>query len=158
MMEELAPNLFESNLARLVDFGHTFSPKIETASNYHISHGQAVALDLLLSTAISANKGICEQSLVARLSILLHALHLPIWHSEIPSAEELCSAVQNARQQRGGNLNLVVPRAPGCAVFLQDIERGEIENALQQMHKLNIKLSGIRDRTHRYVRYVSARV
>jgi 2-epi-5-epi-valiolone synthase len=158
MMEELAPNLFESNLARLVDFGHTFSPKIETASNYRISHGQAVALDLLLSTAISANKGICEQSLFTRLSILLGALHLPIWHSEIPSAEELCAAVQNARQQRGGELNLVVPRAPGCAVFLQDVERGEIEKALQQMRKLDLKLSGIRDGTDRHAKFASASV
>ena len=32
MMEELAPNLFETEHARVVDFGHTFSPAIESAS------------------------------------------------------------------------------------------------------------------------------
>lgn len=38
-MEELAPNLFEKDLARLVDFGHTFSPAIETLSRFEIPHG-----------------------------------------------------------------------------------------------------------------------
>ena len=30
MLEELEPNLFEENLARKVDFGHTFSYGLET--------------------------------------------------------------------------------------------------------------------------------
>gem|GEM_PF-4774369 len=34
MLNELIDNFYENNLIRIVDFGHTFSPFIETTSNY----------------------------------------------------------------------------------------------------------------------------
>ena len=53
MLEELQPNLFEEDLARKVDFGHTFSYGLETRHEAHLLHGEAVLLDILLSTVIA---------------------------------------------------------------------------------------------------------
>jgi 3-dehydroquinate synthase len=156
MMEELAPNLFESNLARLVDFGHTFSPTIETATDYRISHGKSVALDLLLSTVIAANKGICEPSLIERLFVLLCQLDLPVWDREMPSAEALCVAIQDARRHRGGALNLVVPCAVGAAIFLQDVGREDIQQGLDVMYELTSEAPRLAHREQRKARYASA--
>ena len=55
MIEELENNLWETNLKRVVDFGHSFSPIIEMRSlktEYELSHGQAVTLDVLFSCVI----------------------------------------------------------------------------------------------------------
>jgi 3-dehydroquinate synthase len=53
MMDELQPNLWEKNLERVVDFGHSFSPNIEMRSlrdnGRSRSPRQAVTLDVLLS-------------------------------------------------------------------------------------------------------------
>jgi len=156
MMEELAHNLFESSLARLVDFGHTFSPAIETATGYRITHGESVALDSLLSTAIAANKGICERDLVHRLFNLLRHLQLPVWDREMPSAETLCVAIQDARRHRAGVLNLVVPSAAGAAVFLQDIGREDIQRGLDTMYELASKALLPVHHPRREPRYASA--
>ena len=53
MLEELEPNLWESNLERLVDFGHTFSGILEIKSRNALLHGEAVSIDMALTSIIS---------------------------------------------------------------------------------------------------------
>ena len=130
MLEELQPNLFENNLRRLVDFGHTFSPVIEMHSGYEVPHGFAVALDMLCSTAIAINRGLCPARVLQRLIALFQNVHLPC--STPPcSMEQLMQALWSARQHRGGHLNLVIPTAVGEASFLQDVSRADMEQALE---------------------------
>ncbi|MYZ17807.1 iron-containing alcohol dehydrogenase, partial [Streptomyces sp. SID337] len=61
MMEELCPNLREHELARLVDFGHTFSPVIETAGGHRLAHGEAVAVDMALSAHLARLLGLADE-------------------------------------------------------------------------------------------------
>jgi 3-dehydroquinate synthase len=133
MMEELAPNLFETDLARLVDFGHTFSSAIETASGYRIAHGEAVALDMLISTGIAVEKGLCPPDLLERLATLFPTLNLPVWHERLPDVEHLCRALEAVAAHRGGNLNLVVPTRAGAATFVQHVATRELTAALDWM-------------------------
>jgi 3-dehydroquinate synthase len=50
MVEELEQNIYEDrSYERLVDFGHTFSPLLESASQFRMTHGEAVAVDMELS-------------------------------------------------------------------------------------------------------------
>ncbi len=131
MMEELAPNLFEKSLARLVDFGHTFSPSIETLSRFEIPHGYAVGFDMLISTALAAARGMADPTLLARLTSLLKQLGLPVWDHRIPQADALASGLADVRRHRGGSLNLVVIARPGAPEFIQSVSRGELETALE---------------------------
>jgi 3-dehydroquinate synthetase len=131
MMEEIATNLFETSLARAVDFGHSFSPVIETSSGYRVSHGQAVALDIFLSTAIGSRRNLCDVSLLKRIGVLLQSWELPICHPAMPSAMALFESLDKVRAHRGGDLNLVVPTDGGSARFLQDVSKSEIECALR---------------------------
>jgi 3-dehydroquinate synthetase len=126
MMEELSTNLFETGLARLVDFGHSFSPLIETSSQYRISHGEAVALDIFLSTAIGVRRNLCDASLLTRVGTLLQSWGLSVCHPAMPPAAAIYAALDKVRLHRGGDLNLVIPTAAGSAVFLQDVSKEEI--------------------------------
>jgi 2-epi-5-epi-valiolone synthase len=135
MAEELAGNLYETDLARLVDFGHTFSPVIETASHYTITHGEAVALDILLSTSVAAQRGICAKELFDRLARIVADLRLPLWHSRMATIAQLKEALNAARRHRGGALNLVVPCADGDATFLQSVSDHELETAVRHLQK-----------------------
>ena len=133
MMEELAPNLFETDLARLADFGHTFSPLIETASDYQIAHGEAVALDILMSTGIAVARGLCAPELPNRLRTLVPALNLPVWHDRLPDVDEFLRALDGVVAHRGGSLNLVVPTRVGAAAFVQHVTARELSGALDWM-------------------------
>ena len=133
MMEELAPNLFETELARLVDFGHTFSPLIETASDYDIAHGEAVALDILMSAGIAVARGLCAPDLPNRLRTLFRALDLPTWHDRLPEVDDFLRSLDSVVAHRGGHLNLVVPTRPGSAAFVQHVTAVELSGALDWM-------------------------
>src|SRR5262249_11167820 len=61
MLEELAGNLWEDNLERLMDFGHTFSPDIELSTEPHLLHGEAVAIDMALCTLIAMRRGLLQE-------------------------------------------------------------------------------------------------
>ena len=129
MMRELQGNLFEADLRRLPDFGHTFSPVLETASGYSLAHGEAVAIDMILSTTIAVNRGLCEPETLDRLRSLLAAADLPLGH-DVCCADLVMDCLDSARAHRGGELNLVVPLGLGTAGFIQEVDRHEIEEAL----------------------------
>jgi 3-dehydroquinate synthase len=135
MMEQLAPNLYESELRRLVDFGHSFSPIIETTTDYAVSHGEAVALDMLLSATIAARRQLCDVTLVTRLIRLYQKIGLPTMHQCL-SPLLIERALIDARLHRSGALNLVVPTGIGTADFLQDVGYDEVASALQHIEAL----------------------
>lgn len=130
MLEELGNNLDETNLARLVDFGHTFSPTLEANSSYELAHGQAVAFDMLLSTAIAVERGICALSFFEDLAKLLQTLGLTEWEREHLEIEMLEHALESSRDHRGGQLNLVVPLEAGSATYIQTVTADQIRKAL----------------------------
>ena len=84
MIEELESNIYEDQtFERLVDFGHTFSPLLEAETRYQLSHGQAVAVDIALSTALSYDLGIIDYRYRDRILYLLKNLGLPIYVREL---------------------------------------------------------------------------
>jgi 2-epi-5-epi-valiolone synthase len=135
MIEELQPNLFETRHARLADFGHTFSPRLERASEYELRHGEAVALDMILSTAIAVQRKLCSESLFTRLVLLYRSTGLP-WSSPYLQPELLVDSLDETRLHRSGDLNLVVPLDFGKADFLQDVTKDDLDNALAMLEDI----------------------
>ncbi|MGV9566265.1 sedoheptulose 7-phosphate cyclase [Streptomyces sp. NPDC003480] len=136
MMEELCPNLRERDLARLVDFGHTFGPLIETASGYRIAHGESVAIDMALSTQLACVLGLVGEADCERIIRLLVALGLPVHDTATCTPELMHRALKASWERRGRQLYLVVPDGIGSAVFvndLDDIPPAALEEALRRL-------------------------
>ncbi|MFO3798012.1 MAG: sedoheptulose 7-phosphate cyclase, partial [Anaerolineales bacterium] len=74
MIEELEPNLFEEELARKVDFGHTFSYGLEARYEGQLYHGEAVLLDILLSTLIARARSLLTEEEKERVFRLTESL------------------------------------------------------------------------------------
>lgn len=134
MMDELEPNLYETNMRRLADFGHTFSPTLETKSEHRLSHGEAVAVDMLLSTAISALRSLCAASTFRRLCALYRAIGLPL-SDPLCTPALLTQAMHETRCVRAGELNLVAPSTLGSGVFIQDVSDDELVAAIALTQK-----------------------
>jgi 3-dehydroquinate synthetase len=141
MMQQLQPNLFEHDLQRWVDFGHTFSPALELASDHALAHGEAVALDMALATAIAVLRRECDISVLERMVRLYRAARLPVTHTLCTGAN-LAASLHDARLHRGGNLNLVVPTAVGAGAFLQDVDDRDIDSAAGMVAELGPALAG----------------
>ena len=134
LIAELEPNLYEEDLRRPADFGHTFSPALECASGYALSHGEAVAIDMLLSAAIAVELGRCDPAAFARLHALCETIGLPTTHGVCEPAL-LERALVETRRHRGGRLNLVVPTAIGRADFVQDVPAAALAGALAAIER-----------------------
>lgn len=122
MMEELCPNLREHELARLVDFGHTFSPVIETAGRHRLEHGEAVAVDMAISAQVARLLGLLDPEDCERVVALLERLGLPVFDPQTCTPQLMTQALHGAWQRRGRRLHLVVPTSPGTATFLHELE------------------------------------
>jgi 3-dehydroquinate synthase len=122
MVDELAKNPFEvQGLQRLVDFGHTFSPTLEALTDYSMLHGDAVAIDMMLTAEISHRLGLLRASDLKRMHAVFRRLDLP-FYSPVLDEGACLHAIAGAMLHRGGSMNLVVPTAIGEAAFVEDPE------------------------------------
>ncbi len=121
IIEELETNLYENRThERLADFGHTFSPLLETHSDYALHHGEAVAIDMALSTILAARLGKLTSSQEVRILSVMHELGLPTW-SPLLTTEFCATAMTEAALHRGGIPNLVIPTGIGSGDFVRSI-------------------------------------
>jgi 3-dehydroquinate synthase len=136
-LRELEGNLFEHDVRRRLDFGHSFSPTIETRSLYRVWHGEAVAIDMLLSTAIASGKGRCSSAHLRRLTTIFRKVGLPLY-DEGCQARDLFEGLQTVRQNRGGMLNLVLPLEFGRVEFAQYVSQDELASAWEYCRRAHI--------------------
>jgi 3-dehydroquinate synthase len=119
MLEELAPNIYEDqSFERRADFAHTFSPRLECASGFSLSHGHAVAIDMAFSSAISHHLGYLNSDEFFRILRATTRLHLPIMSPHL-TMENCRAALAEAAHHRGGCVNVVVPVGIGDATFIR---------------------------------------
>ncbi len=147
MKVELEPNLWERNLARLVDFGHSFSPIIEMRSlsdpgEQPLTHGQAVSLDVQLSCVIAQQRGLMTKGDVARVLHTARAMSLPTIHRLFTEPLHLLEALKDTMKHRNGAQNLPIPKGIGDAVFVNDLSYEEIKNAAQGLKDVNRAVFG----------------
>ncbi len=118
MLNQLQENPYEDHsLKRLVDMGHTFSPRLEVASGFRMPHGVSVGIDMALTCLLSAELGVMRTDEALRVVKLISRLGLPVTSRLL--TRELCDqAIREAVLHRGGHLNLVIPEAIGKASFL----------------------------------------
>ena len=136
MMEELEPNLWEKDLERVVDFGHTFSPIPEMKSLTDtgatpLAHGEAVALDVLFSSKLSVMRGMLTKEEYNRILNLVEKSKLPVSHKYFDQAWILWDSLMDATRHRNGKQNAPVPTGIGHSIFLLDITLEEIERVIE---------------------------
>lgn len=134
MIEELEKNLWEINLERLVDFGHTFSPTLEMKAIPALLHGETVALDIAICVTLSYNRGLLTQKELKRIFSVYKALGLLIYH-QFCEPKLLMEALEDSTIHRDGLQRMPLPKGIGEGVFVNDITYQEIENAVYILRK-----------------------
>jgi len=140
MLKELETNIYENkSLKRLMDFGHTFSPALEATSGFRFTHGEAVALDICLSTALASELGILPRSDRDRIIDTIEACGLAV-STDLLDLNLSRRSLREAELHRGGRLNLVIPRRVGEGTYLETLDQvpqDAIERALSWLHARN---------------------
>jgi 3-dehydroquinate synthase len=140
-LDELELNLFERKelfsraYTRKLDFGHTFSPHIEAASQHGLLHGEAVAIDMAISAEIACRLGVLDEATRTRIVDLLCQLGLPI-HWQPLDPEALHASLKSVVLHRDGMLNLVVPRGIGEVAFIEKLEGVSVDLIREVVRRL----------------------
>jgi 3-dehydroquinate synthase len=103
----------EGSIRAFLNYGHTFGHAIENLSGYgQWKHGEAVSVGMVIASKISAQKGLCSQHDVDRLTLLLKALDLPTKPPDF-TLDEYVISMQRDKKVKQGQLTLVLNRGIG---------------------------------------------
>ena len=115
---------YDNGERKLLNLGHTAAHGIEKTSGYTLTHGQAVAVGMVIATKISENFGICEKGMHMEVEKILEKYNLPIKYDI--TATELCDAALSDKKRGGSKLTLVLPEKIGkCTLY--DVNIDELE-------------------------------
>ncbi|MFJ6722276.1 MULTISPECIES: sedoheptulose 7-phosphate cyclase [unclassified Streptomyces] len=136
MAEELQPNLWEKDLQRSVDYGHSFSPLVEMRALPELLHGEAVAMDCVFSALIAADRGLIDDARLERVIAVARRMGLAPSHPLFCDVTLVLEALADTVLHRDGRQNLPMLTGIGEVCFLNDVSESEIERACAAMGRL----------------------
>jgi 3-dehydroquinate synthase len=127
---------FDLNKRILLNFAHTFGHAFETVSNYHIPHGQAVTLGLILANNVSSGRNILDNALKDRIEkICLNLISVKLdrkWFD----AGHIVEAMKKDKKRKTEKLAAVLFSSDMSLESVQDIEESEVETAMNKLQEL----------------------
>jgi 3-dehydroquinate synthase len=143
MLEELAPNLWEHSLDRLVDFGHAVGQDLEMAAlggEHELEHGESVAVDMSLMTVLSQELGLISEAQRDRTLNMLRGCQLPVW-SPVMTHKLFTHAVsERVRNSMGQRFPL--PVGEGKARIFSDVSEADLDRAFNSWEELCSPMMG----------------
>ncbi len=120
----------------LLNFGHTIGHAVEAASDYRLSHGQAVSIGMAAELWLGVQQGWCREEDFSVLTALQHRFNLPqtaqpVAHSPgvALDRDKVLALMRHDKKRRAGKLRLALPTGPGKgAVF--EAEEVDIRRAI----------------------------
>jgi len=131
MLEELAPNLMEKSLDRLLHLSYTVGQELEMhalGTQFELTHGESVAVDMAYSTVLSSVRG--HISIVERNRILnmLRQCQVPLY-SPLVDRDFIDHAIRERVKQSMGQ-KLPLPVGIGKGRIFNDVTKEELYTAL----------------------------
>ena len=116
---------FDTGDRIFLNFGHTFGHAIEACSNFSILHGEGVAIGMTAITRAAVTRGICPESVLARLTSLLKKYNLPTVSPY--TCRQLISAALSDKKMQGETIRLIVPERIGKC-FVEKIPQENLKS------------------------------
>ncbi len=120
----------ETGERALLNLGHTFGHALETASDYAMLHGEAVAIGMVVAARLSARLGLAAVGDANQLAALLARFGLPVAIPGQLDPDVLLGHMRLDKKAVSGKLRLVLWRGIGRAEIVSDVPDDAIRAAL----------------------------
>jgi demethyl-4-deoxygadusol synthase len=124
------PNLHELDLDRVIAYGHTWSPTLELTPEPPMFHGHSVSIDMAFTATIAQQRGYISELDRDRILGLMSRLGLAIDSSYL-TPELLWKATTSISRTRDGLQRAAAPNPIGSCIFMNDLTRTELDQALK---------------------------
>ncbi len=111
----VARDEFDKGDRQLLNFGHTMAHSIEKISNFKISHGNAVAIGMVIAAKASQALGWSMEDCTAAIIEANKNNNLPTECSF--AANDLADIALSDKKRTGGTINFVVPEVMGKCIL-----------------------------------------
>jgi shikimate kinase / 3-dehydroquinate synthase len=111
---------YERGDRAFLNLGHTFGHALESASDYHLPHGRAVALGLLAALRLSGMETGMVEDVLTPSPVAL-------------DRDRAWDALHRDKKVRDGRVNLVLLDGPGKPYVTPDVELGRVREALDAL-------------------------
>jgi 3-dehydroquinate synthase len=118
----------ESDLRRILNFGHTLGHAIER--HHKVLHGEAVGMGMVLAAQLSSNLGLLPQAESQRLKQMVAAAGLPVEMNLDPEA--LYLNIRKDKKRSGDQVHLVLLDGPGSTV-IKPFELNELKRIVHDL-------------------------
>ena len=98
----------EGGVREILNFGHTIGHALEAASDFGLSHGEAVAAGMVLEARLGETLGGTPEGTARDLSTVLEAVELPVVPAMGLSPERVLSFVRADKKARDGRPRFVL--------------------------------------------------
>jgi 3-dehydroquinate synthase len=123
----------EGGLRAILNYGHTVGHALETAENYTMRHGHAVAVGMVIASRLAHRTGLCDASVPGRVEMLIKSYGLPTDLSALsrkPGVRELMATVQGDKKAEGGKVKFVLPKKIGEVVVTKEWDERQLQELL----------------------------
>lgn len=131
---------FEKQTRKVLNYGHTFGHVLESALQYAIPHGQAIALGMIIANRFGCQHGVSDLSFSNDVNALCADLVRGIKLPDI-SEDKMLSLLVQDKKVLGKELSLVVPgRDAGYWSFLKlKVDLSLVREALTMLRELEFQ-------------------
>ena len=103
----------EAGAREILNFGHTWGHALETASENALSHGEAVAIGMVVEARLGVRLGRCSEELPRRLEACCRGLGLPTGRPAGLDEAKLAAALGVDKKRRAGQIGRAAWRGRG---------------------------------------------
>jgi 3-dehydroquinate synthase len=103
----------ETNLRKILNFGHTIGHAVENLSDYKITHGEAISIGMVAEGKLALSMGLWKESELGRLTALIMKAGLPTRIPEYMKIRDITDTMKLDKKSRGGKIEMVLPRTMG---------------------------------------------
>ncbi|MCM8531687.1 MAG: 3-dehydroquinate synthase [Lentisphaeraceae bacterium] len=125
----------ESNLRQVLNLGHTAGRAFETLCGYTYTHGECVAIGMVVQIEIALEKGLVSQEERDRTIALLQKCGLPVSVPSGTSLEDLVVKMRTDKKARSGKIRFVIQDGIGA---MKSFEGGSYSLPLDEAYILSI--------------------
>ena len=123
----------ETDLRRVLNFGHTVGHAIEKETGYtKYNHGEAVAIGMLAAAHISVRLGLATENDLTRLENLIAAFNLPK-QAENCRVDNVYADLFHDKKTLQGKIHWVLMQSIGGTVIKNDVPENLVKEALQKV-------------------------
>lgn len=103
----------EGGVRKTLNFGHTLGHAIESESGYRLLHGEAVAIGMVLESALAERTGTAEPGTLLRVRDAVERAGLPTRRPEGMRADRIVAATRSDKKARRGMAEFALPKRVG---------------------------------------------